>query len=640
MDLKQKLLVNFIAIILVALVVFGLNAYQIASDSTRDAEKRLLDISVQIKSQLLAAELREHPSLEYLESYLDVSNEGRQHVLFLTDHHGRIVAPSRVSAAGETADFPFARILAQPPETSQLSLADKDFLWSRAAVAGSPYQLFHVFRSGEEANGTLGKLASRLAVAGLIVVWVAVWVALIISTAVSRRLNAQTDALAHQATHDSLTGLPNRMLLHERMEQAIQAAGQTGKSVFLVMMDLNGFKEINDTLGHHTGDALLQVVGGRLQQILSEPNLAARIGGDEFALLLPAADVSYCAQIVQKVLNAITQPVSVEAMTLEVDLSLGIARYPNDSKTAEELAQHADVAMYLAKRSGESYMRYDAARDPHSLERLTLMADLRHAAERGELSLHYQPKMDIARQHVIGAEALLRWYHPRLGPIAPDDFIPQAEQSGIIKPLTYWILDSAIQQCAEWNAAGMPITVSVNLSARVTQDIRLPAEVATTLKRHGVNADQLELEITETAIMLDPVHAMEVLTRLDVMGVRLSLDDFGTGYTSLAYLKRLPVDEVKIDKSFVMNMLRDANDAMIVHAIIDLAHNLQRSVAAEGVENRKILEALRALGCDTAQGYYFSKPLPAADFEAWWRSVLGPATPFPGPANRTTRQSA
>jgi diguanylate cyclase (GGDEF)-like protein len=406
------------------------------------------------------------------------------------------------------------------------------------------------------------------------------------------------------------------------------------------MMDLDRFKEINDTLGHHTGDALLQAVARRLQQILSEPDMVARIGGDEFALLMPAANISHCSQIVQKVLNAITQPVAVEAMMLEIDLSLGIASYPDDSKTAAELIQHADVAMYLAKHSGEPYMHYDAAKDPHSLQRLTLMADLRHAAERHELSLHYQPKIDLARQRVIGVEALLRWQHPRLGNIAPDDFIPQAEQTGIIKSLTYWILDAAVKQCAEWNAAGIPIIVSVNLSARVAQDIRLPAEVATTLKRHGVNADQLELEITETAIMLDPVNAMEVLMRLDAMGVRLSIDDFGTGYTSLAYLKRLPVDEVKIDQSFVMNMLRDANDAMIVHSIIALAHNMHRSVAAEGVENKKILEALQALGCDTAQGYYFSKPLSAADFEAWWRSTSWSAASLAGPANSTARQLA
>jgi EAL domain-containing protein (putative c-di-GMP-specific phosphodiesterase class I) len=273
--------------------------------------------------------------------------------------------------------------------------------------------------------------------------------------------------------------------------------------------------------------------------------------------------------------------------------------------------------MYQAKHRGVRHTRYDPGQDPHSLARLSLMSDLRHATERNELSLHYQPKIDVRTQRVVGVEALLRWQHPRHGMVPPDTFIAQAEQTGIIKPLTDWILNEALCQCAEWNAAGMPLSVAVNLSARVLQDPQLPRQVAAMLERHAVGADQLELEITETAIMSDPVRATQVLTELDAMGVHLSIDDFGTGYTSLAQLKRLPVDEVKIDRSFVLNMLRDANDAMIVQSIVDLAHNMNRSVVAEGVESKKILDALADLGCDIAQGYYFSKPIPASALRQW-----------------------
>jgi len=621
--LKYQLLVNFIAVVLMALLVFGYNAYEMASDSVDDAVQTTLANAGQLSVALMASGPQQDVA-GAVRAVLAANNLAGSQTLALIDGDGRLTGPAPSSGSLAGQDWPLAEILARQQVTGSLTRGGRQYAWSITPLPHTNHRLLLVVRPDNSVRGGLARLASRLSVMGLIVVWVAVWVALIMTTMVSRRLDGQTLALQHQATHDSLTGLPNRALLNTRLAQAINSADTSGRSVSLVMMDLDRFKEINDTLGHHVGDSLLQAVGERLQKALWGSDTVARLGGDEFALLLPLADSSHTAQVIGKVLLALGEPFAIQGMNLDVDTSLGIAVYPEDGKNAVELISHADVAMYQAKHRGERYIRYDAGQDPHSLARLTLMGDLRHATDRGEISLYYQPKIDVRSQQVIGVEALLRWRHPQHGMVPPDSFIAQAEQTGIIKPLTYWILNEAIRQCAEWNTGGSSLSVSVNLSARVVQDVQLPGQVARLLERHDVRADQLELEITETAIMNDPSRAMQVLGELDAMGVRLSIDDFGTGYTSLAQLKRLPVDEVKIDRSFVLNMLRDANDAMIVRSIIDLAHNMNRIVVAEGVENKKILDALADLQCDVAQGYFYSRPLPAAEFHQWYENLFRP----------------
>lgn len=623
MRLKHQLLVNFIAVVLMAMLVFGFNAYEMASDSVSDAVQTTLADTGRLSVALLTSGSQRDVASAVRAALGEGGLAGRQ-TMAIVDSNGRLIgAAPAPDAPGEPA-WPLAEILRLHQAAGTLKKAGHPYVWSLTPLPRTDRQLLLVVRPEDTVRSGLGKLASRLSVMGLIVVWVAVWVALIMATMVSRRLDGQTRALQHQATHDSLTGLPNRSLLKTRLAHAISSADASGRSVSLVMMDLDRFKEINDTLGHHVGDSLLQAVGERLQEALWGSDTVARLGGDEFALLLPLADSSHTAQVIGKVLLALGEPFAIQGMNLDVDTSLGIAVYPEDSKNAVELISHADVAMYQAKQRGERYMRYDAGQDPHSLARLTLMGDLRHATDRGEISLYYQPKIDVRSQNVIGVEALVRWRHPQHGMVPPDSFIAQAEQTGIIKPLTYWILNEAIRQCAEWDAAGFSLSVSVNLSARVVQDVQLPGQVGELLERHKVRADQLELEITETAIMNDASRALQVLGELDAKGVRLSIDDFGTGYTSLAQLKRLPVDEVKIDRSFVLNMLRDANDAMIVRSIVDLAHNMNRIVVAEGVESKKILDALADLQCDVAQGYFYSRPLPAADFRRWYEGIFRP----------------
>lgn len=426
------------------------------------------------------------------------------------------------------------------------------------------------------------------------------------------------EMVQHMAYYDTLTGLPNRNMLYDRLLNAIRTDAAEGKPMALLLMDLDRFKEINNTLGHHRGDLVLQQVGLRLKRVLFEPDVVARLGGDEFAVLLPRlAVVEHINIVVQKILKALEAPFTIENIPIAVEASIGIALYPDHGGNPDSLLQRADVAMYAAKQTGSGYVIYDAKVDQHSPRRLALMGELRHAIDGNQLILHYQPKIDLRTNHVSGVEALIRWQHPQYGFIPPDQFIVPAEQTGLIEPLTQWVLNTALRQCKAWHQAGLSITVSVNLSARNLHHPQLPDQVTDLLQNYGIAASQLVVEITESAIMVDPVHAMETLKRLNKIGVRISIDDFGTGYSSLGYLKRLPVQEIKIDKSFVMDMGTDEDDTVLVISIINLAHNLGLKVVAEGVEKQEIWEQLAAFGCDAAQGYFWSRPLPPAELTRW-----------------------
>ncbi|HWQ95648.1 MAG TPA: EAL domain-containing protein [Gammaproteobacteria bacterium] len=428
----------------------------------------------------------------------------------------------------------------------------------------------------------------------------------------------QTAKLEHQALYDSLTDIPNRTLLHDRLRQAIIAAQRSGASLALLLIDLDRFKEINDTLGHDRGDQVLKQIGPRIQGVLRLSDTVARLGGDEFAVLLPTvSNPDHAVLTAGKILQALQTPFPVEGLELEIGASIGIVLCPEHGTEADLLMQHADVAMYLAKQQGGGYAVYASELDQHSPQKLTLMSELRHAIEHDELVLYYQPKLSLKTQSIIGVEALVRWRHPQRGLIYPDQFIPLAEQTGLIKPLSLWVIDHALRQHIAWRRLGLTIGVAVNLSARNLHDQELPRQIAELLRLHQIKPHMLDIEITESAIMADPVRALEVLTRLSDMGVKLSIDDFGTGYSSLAYLKKLPVDAVKIDKSFVMDMAKDADNAMIVRSTIDLAHNLGVQVIAEGVEVHEAWIELSILGCDAAQGYYINRPIPAAEFITW-----------------------
>lgn len=426
--------------------------------------------------------------------------------------------------------------------------------------------------------------------------------------------------LEFQALHDALTGLPNRSLLQDRLAHAINACSRSGGSIALLLMDLDRFKEINDTFGHHCGDLLLQQLKPRMEGALRPGDTIARLGGDEFAIILPGAGAKAAQDIANRMIALLQAPFELEGYIVNVGASIGISLYPEHGTEVHALLRRADIAMYLAKQAGNSHSVYDAGQDAYTANRLTLIAELREAVKNGQLSLHYQPKIGLQSGEIVGVEALLRWEHPRLGFVPPEEFIPLAEHTGEIRPIGYWVMETALKQLHDWEDEGFDITMAVNLSSRNLNDPELVPRIEKMLKQWKVLPGKFMIELTESAVMSDPERAVKTLESLRKLGVEISIDDFGTGYSSLAYLRKMPVGQVKIDQSFVKDMVGNAGDAAIVRSVIDLGHNLALEVVAEGVESREGLDLLSDIGCDSAQGYYISRPIPAAELTSWLKS--------------------
>lgn len=433
------------------------------------------------------------------------------------------------------------------------------------------------------------------------------------------RLQVLCQDLEKQAHTDVLTRLPNRALFQEQLTQTILAARHDHKPFALCIMDLDHFKEINDTLGHHIGDLLLAQVAERLRTRLRASDLLARMGGDEFALLLPGLDERHAGMAARLLLQALHDPFTVNEQSLSIGASIGIVLYPDHGVDTDMLIQRADVAMYAAKRVNTGYAFYDPKLDRHSPSRFTLMGELRQAIEKHEFLFYYQPKIRLDTGAVMGVEMLVRWQHPRDGLVLPEVFIPLMEQTGMLRALTPWILSEAMLQARAFQNLDYPVTVSLNLSVRDLQDPQFVEMVSEQLQAHNVAPERLEIEITESALMSERERVQDTLTRLSAMGLKITIDDFGIGYSSLAYLKSLPVDGIKIDRSFVTAMARNDNDAAIVRTSVDLAHNLGLKVVAEGIETEDVLHRLQALGCDAGQGLYISRPLGADDLLLWLR---------------------
>ncbi len=417
---------------------------------------------------------------------------------------------------------------------------------------------------------------------------------------------------------DTLTGLPNRAQFGKAVAQAIADAGESRAPVAVLMLDLDRFKHVNDVLGYHFGDLLLQAVGERLtQQVMRDGDLVARLSGDEFAVLLRSGDAALAESVAQRIARAFEQPLTLQEQKVDMGAGIGIACWPEHAADADTLINRAEVAMYAAKHRGSGLLMYDPALDAASAQTLSLLGELRQAVEQGELRLFLQPKLALGTGAVVGAEALLRWQHPTRGLVPPMLFIPFAEQTGFIRTLTMWVFEASAQAWRDLHADGTVLVLSVNLSTRDLLDQDLPAKFERLLLKHRVPAEAFCLEITESAIMVDPDRSLDTLKRLSGMGFKLSIDDFGTGHSSFAQLGNLPVDELKIDKTFVMAMESDPKQARIVQSIIDMAHTLDLTVVAEGVEDAKAWDLLRDLRCDQAQGYHMGKPMPANDFLAW-----------------------
>jgi diguanylate cyclase (GGDEF)-like protein/PAS domain S-box-containing protein len=429
----------------------------------------------------------------------------------------------------------------------------------------------------------------------------------------------------YQALHDMLTGLPNRVSLGERVRQSLDSGRSRDARWALVLFDLDGFREVNDTFGHQHGDKLLHAVGVRVSKLLRDGDVVARLGGDEFVVFGEVDDTSGALVVAARVLDALRQPFVIEGVELCVDASLGVVCAPEHGDHLDGLLVRADVAMYVAKSAHSGFELYDIDRDRSSVGRLAMAGELRRAIDGHELTLHYQPKVELATGRVIGAEALVRWEHPRHGLVPPDEFMPVAEQTGLIEPLCNYVLADALTECRRWSESGFDLRVAVNLSTRNLVNLSLADDVRRLLTDVGVPADVLDLEITESSLLADPVRAADVVQQLNALGVRIGIDDFGTGYSSLAHLRRLLVSEIKIDKSFVMAMAANTDDAIIVRSTIELAHGLGLRVVAEGIESKVVLDRLRALGCDVGQGYYLCRPIPGDQLMEWLASQRVPS---------------
>jgi diguanylate cyclase (GGDEF)-like protein/PAS domain S-box-containing protein len=430
------------------------------------------------------------------------------------------------------------------------------------------------------------------------------------------RLAEQARQNEHLALHDALTGLANRTLFRDRIEQATGRFERSGECFAVVMMDLDRFKEINDSLGHQAGDAVLQALAERLTRAVRASDTIARLGGDEFGLLLPGVAQRHQVRgLLGKLERALEPPLELPELALAVEASLGIALCPADGEDAETLLRHADVALYEAKRKGSGHAFYDAGSDASDAARLGLVGELRAALARGDLVLHYQPQLTLETGEVCAVEALVRWQHPERGLLLPDEFVPAAEQTGLMKPLTLYVLEEALRQSRRWLDAGRALPIAVNLSPRNLLDPTLPEQISELLERHAVEPSLLHLEITESAMLAEPTRSQQVLERLHALGVQLSLDDFGTGYSSLSHLTQLPLSEIKIDRSFVARLRDQERMQAIVRATSILAASLGLAVVAEGIEDEETFAELRALGCSHGQGFHLGPPLPAAALE-------------------------
>ncbi|MGC9665621.1 putative bifunctional diguanylate cyclase/phosphodiesterase [Planosporangium sp. 12N6] len=588
------------------LAFYYLEAAQAASEEKSLERKYRFDPSNETLMAHVAAERTLVMALNRVKAEGSPANRAQAQAVLLT-HDDFLVSANKMFEAVNNHDTALA---------SRIEFDQADTL----------YRLQHEIErgAGEHREEAVNQLAAMRQVSNTmswgvpLVFLVGLAIAMVLSAMLSRYrrdLDAERAQAVHDSLHDSLTGLPNRQLLAERLHGAVQSSERVG----LVLIDLDRFKEINDTLGHRCGDELLTQIGPRLAATVRSTDTVARLGGDEFAVLVPdVTSLDDVLAIAEKLRQAVELPIEIAGADLSVEASMGVVVSGEHGDDSQTLLRRAEVAMYVAKERNRGVTVYDASEDAHDPGRLALLTELRRAIDQRELILHYQPKVSLATGEVCGVEALVRWEHPQRGMVPPDKFIPLAEHTGLIGPLTRYVLDAALRQASRWVDQGHPLQIAVNLAARNLADPDLADDVVKLLEQHRVPAHLLCLELTESAITTEPEHALLLLTRLRAAGVSLAVDDFGTGYTSLAQLKNLPITELKIDRTFVGTMTTERSNGLIVRAIVDLARNLGLTTVAEGVEDAGTLTALAANGCAVAQGYHMSRPLSADAFDRWY----------------------
>jgi diguanylate cyclase (GGDEF)-like protein len=620
----------------------GMAWWSTASTARTTASVRDLDRTSAMWGQVLLRVSVEYEALTDFQ--LATTSEGRQPLesalgsavpeLTWLAQHARPSEARQVAAVRDTYDTYSATLRQAVAAGRRGDRAQGALAAQQAALAASSLRkqvVANTVRKHEELSTylsdvkrhTLRLRAAAIAVSSVDLSLLAVCAGVLL--AYQRRAERQAVESRYRALHDALTGIGNRVLLGERMDEELRAAARRGRSVGLLLLDLDRFKEINDTLGHHHGDLLLQQVAHRLTAVVRDNDTVARLGGDEFAVLLPNVDNPPDAlAIAERVRAAVVRPADLDGITVDVGASIGVAVYPDDSGTAAELLRHADIAMYTAKRGRLGVARYDVDDDTGSSEQLSLASELQQAIGAGQLVLHYQPKLRADTGVPCGVEALVRWQHPRRGLLGPGEFIELAEQSELILALTDQVLSMALRQHRAWRAQGLTVPVSVNTATRCLRDPGFPARVRALLAEHGTSPDQLTLEITESAVITNPAGAAAVLTKLRALGVRCSLDDFGTGYSSMAYLQTLPLSELKIDRRFVAAMTSSRRSTAIVVAVLGLARALELEAVAEGVEDAETWRCLADAGCEQVQGFHFSRPLPPNELTGWLAARSGP----------------
>jgi len=616
MKLRTQILLSILGITILAQVVFGFLAYREITESRGDQ----LTIFLQYLNREIAERITLPGNHDVSQIYLEELRKK-----FSTPKSTLIIQKNNkiLYIAGnpeQNLNVISKNLNAAYADSDKHGLIEMDgiqYYWAVSELPNKEYQLVMLEPAHSEELQIANALRIRLISSGIIITWLAIWVSLLLSSKISVELDHKNKQLEHIALHDSLTGLPNRTLLSDRMEQILLQAARNNQPFALFLLDLDRFKEVNDTLGHHFGDELLKRVSERLSDAIRENDSIARLGGDEFAVLLPLTEIHGAELCAKRILQAMETNYVINGVSTESKTSIGIALYPEHGDTPEMLMQFADVAMYQAKKSQSGYAVYDPSQNKNTVRRLRLMNDLREAVEQNQIKSFYQPIISNVDNKVISVEALARWHHPELGNISPDEFIPMAEQMGIIRSLTLQNLQYALAHCRDWKNRGYDIGINVNLSVYCLQDFSLPEGFTQMLNKYGIAANKVELEITESTLMTDLNRAGKTLSKLNEIGVQLAIDDFGTGFSSLSYLKNLPVDTLKIDKSFILDMNTSSKDRAVVKTIIELGHNLNCKVVAEGVETKEILDELVLLNIDKLQGHYFSEALPENELLDW-----------------------
>lgn len=609
-SLRLKLILSFVTTSLVVVTVFAVIAYNSARDYSFQVElEHVNENNLRIINMLGVNQSK----LEQIEQMIPHHMANNLFYFIVDSSSGKIISKVLPENQKNIARNLLKDVTISDSNQGLFSNEDERYFWAATAIPGTQYILFNILdHKKKDVTEFLNYIGNSLAISVFLAMWFSLWAATIIAN-LFQRIADQKSEIEHQSRHDPLTALPNRQSIDNILQESMQRNNDDKENLLLCLVDINGLKDINDSLGHEYGDVVLRKVSEQLNELLRSSDMVARFGGDKFATILTHSKNAAIEELCSRILSTFDHAFQVDDHDLYLGATLGIASYPDHAETSQTLIQKAEIALHKAKDGGKEFFIYDPRHDPGNIERLNLANDLRHAIRERQLTMYYQPQLDLRSGKIVSVEALARWNHPTHGLIPPDTFIAIAERTGLIKPFTEWVLTTTIKQCAEWRKSFKSLAVSINLSARNLHDESLAKQVSRLIRHWKIIPDQICLEITETAMMADPEHARFLLEELDRIGVRISIDDFGTGYSSLSYLKKLPVNEIKIDKSFVMNMNNSDNDASIIRATVGLAQDLGLSVVAEGVETRESKDKLEKMGCEIVQGFYISKPQPAEE---------------------------